>query len=365
MARTFGRRELFLTGTSTALAAVSLSGCDLLSTEPSGGKGTKDRAPAASRAKEAPMLAARVDAGELPPLAERLPSKPLVVRPLERVGTYGGTWTSALLGPGDTPWLDKTVHYDNLMRWKPDFSGVVPNIAASVDVVKDGREYVFHLRPGMRWSDGGPFTSADIVFAVRDILLNADVSPVPPGWLVADDTPVTVDAPDETTVRFTFRRPMGLFLQNLASLVGTPLTTCPRHYLEKFHQKYDENATPAAKDAGFSDWTELLAAKRSSTENPELPNLFAWVHRTALGDSNRMIAERNPYYWKTDPDGRQLPYIDKVVFDIVENDQVILLKATNGEFGLHARHINTLRNKPVLAKNRERGKYGFFELVPS
>ncbi|MGH3488689.1 MAG: ABC transporter substrate-binding protein, partial [Actinopolymorphaceae bacterium] len=113
------------------------------------------------------------------------------------------------------------------------------------------------------------------------------------------------------------------------------------------------------------DWTELFLARTSAAANPELPSLFAWVYTTTLGTGDRMVAERNPYYWKTDPDGRQLPYLDRVVFDVVQNDQVILLKASNGEFAMHARHINTLRNKPVLARNRKRGGYAFFDLVPS
>jgi ABC-type transport system substrate-binding protein len=367
MATTFSRRDLLRGGAGTALITTALvptmSACDLLSTTPEGRDADQPRSKSADR--EAPMLARRVKAGKLPALADRLPTKPLVVQPVEGAGVYGGTWTTALLGPADTPWLDKTVRYECLMRWKPDFSEAIPNIAESVDVDADGRQYTFHLRPGMRWSDGEQFTARDILFAVDDVLLNEEVSPVPPGWLVAGGKPAEVSAPDDATVRFSFAEANGLFLQNLASLLGAPLTSHPRHYCERFHRTYDEEVVAAAKAEGFPSWPELFLAKTSAAANPELPTVCAWVYTTTLGKGNRMVAERNPYYWKTDPDGRQLPYIDRVVFDIVQNEQVILLKASNGEFGMHARHINTLRNKPVLAGNRKRGGYRFVDLVPS
>ncbi|HEY8456817.1 MAG TPA: ABC transporter substrate-binding protein [Actinopolymorphaceae bacterium] len=311
------------------------------------------------------MLARQVKAGKLPPLAERLPENPLVVEPVEELGVYGGTWTTALLGPSDTPWLDKTVHYECLMRWKPDFSEPIPNIAESVDIEADGRQYTFHLRRGMRWSDGEPFTSADIAFAVSDVLLNKELSPVPPTWLLTRNEAPTIQAPDDETIVFRFAEPNGLFLHNLASLVGAPLTAHPRHYLEKFHASYSDGVDAQAKQEGFSSWAELYFARASATSNPELPGLFAWIYTTPLGEGSRMVAERNPYYWKTDPEGRQLPYIDRVVFRIIQDQQVILLSASNGEFGLHARHINTLRNKPVLARSRKKGRYDFFDLEPS
>lgn len=311
------------------------------------------------------MLSGLVKAGELPPLAERLPDRPLVVEPVERPGVYGGTWTTALLGPEDTPWLDKTVHYECLMRWRADFTEPIPNIAENVEVDEGGRVFTFRLRRGMRWSNGEPFTSADVVFAVKDVLLNDELYPVAPAWLLAGDEPPRVEAPDEQTVRFTFAHPNGLFLQNLASLTGAPLTSRPRHYLERFHQAYNPKAAKLAESEGLSGWTDLFFARASAPANPDLPGLYPWIYTTALGEGTRMVAERNPYYWKTDPAGRQLPYIDHVVFEIVGNEQVILLKASNGELGMHARHVNTLRNKPVLARSRESGKFDFFELVPA
>jgi len=363
MADTLTRRRALLAGVGAVVFPAIVTGCEALSTDPATRRSRKPSREA--DAKEARMLAELVKAGRLPPLDERLPENPLVVEPVERAGVYGGTWTTALLGPEDTPWLDKTVHYECLMRWRPDFSEPIPNIAESVEVDQDGRVYTFRLRRGMRWSDGAPFTAADIVFAVEDVLLNDELYPVAPSWLMAGDEPPRVEAPDEQSVRFTFAEPNGLFLANLASLIGAPLTSRPRHYLERFHQAYNPKATELAESEGMSSWTDLFFARANAAGNPDLPGLYPWIYTTALGEGTQMVAERNPYYWKTDPEGRQLPYIDRVVFHIVGNEQVILLKASNGELSMHARHINTLRNKPVLARGRDRGGFDFFELVPA
>jgi len=134
---------------------------------------------AAVQAGEAPMLASQVQAGVLPPLDERLPDNPLVVQPVERIGDYGGTWRSALLGGKDDPWIRRTLAYENLMRWTPDWSGVIPNIAESVEVNDDATQFTFRLRKGMKWSDGAPFTANDIRFWYEDLLLNPEFTPTP------------------------------------------------------------------------------------------------------------------------------------------------------------------------------------------
>src|SRR6185369_14601014 len=125
--------------------------------------------------KESPMLADQVAAGTLPAAAERLPANPAVVTPLSETGQYGGTLRVGFVGtsPG---WggLLYIAGWDQLTQWKPDFSGVVPNIAESWDVSDDATTYTFHLRKGMKWSDGEPFSADDIMFYINDIMLNPD-----------------------------------------------------------------------------------------------------------------------------------------------------------------------------------------------
>lgn len=213
-------RRQALTAGATLVAGVSAVACDGLSTDPATDEGAEGAREAKGR--EAPALADRVASGDLPPVEERLPASPLVVEPNDRIGVYGGRWRAAMLGPTDTSWLDRSVGYEMLLRWKPDTvaharDDVVPNVAESVDVNDDGREYVFHLREGMRWSDGEPFTASDVVFAANDVLLNEELYPIPPLALRGAEGASTVEELDSTTVVFRFAEPSGLFLEMMAS----------------------------------------------------------------------------------------------------------------------------------------------------
>src|SRR5699024_10298916 len=107
--------------------------------------------------------------GELPPVEERLPAEPLVVEPTEAIGQYGGTLRTALLGGANTGMIERICGYEHLLRWSPDWNEVIPNVALAYEANDDGSEYTFSLRPGMKWSDGAPFTADDILFWVNDI----------------------------------------------------------------------------------------------------------------------------------------------------------------------------------------------------
>lgn len=268
-----------------------------------------------------------------------------------------------MFGVTGTVVIGRTLAYETLMRWTPDYSKVIPNVARSVQVADHGRRYTFQLRSGMRWSDGEPFTSDDLVYAVNDVLLNSDLYPSPPSWLLSEDKPGRVSAPDKHTVEFRFAEPNGLFLLTLATLHTQALTRQPKHYLKQFHTKYANDIERTVEDAGFDDWTKLYQAKSDNLTNPDTPTLFGWLPTAPL-KGNKIGFERNPYYWKVDPDRRQLPYIDNFTFDIVDATEVIVLKATHGDIDLSTLYVNTLDNKPVLARNRKEGGYHFGKLRP-
>ena len=126
--------------------------------------------------KESPALAEQVKAGKLPPVEQRLPSEPLVVPVVERVGQYGGVWRRAFLGPADANNYVRVV-YDALVRHSPDGGKIEPKIAAGWESSKDFKQWTIKLRPGAKWSDGAPFTADDIVFWYQDVLLNKDLVP--------------------------------------------------------------------------------------------------------------------------------------------------------------------------------------------
>lgn len=361
MMRGTPRRDVLKLLGAASLTTASIAGCDILATDPTTEKAGPKNNSADVETTEAPMLADLVKSGDLPKLADRLPTSPLVVDPAERPGTYGGTWQSVILGTD--AWYGHRIVSDYLMRWTPDSSEVIPNVAESVAVADDGRRYTFHLRAGMRWSDGEPFTAADVVYAANDVLLNEELYPAPPDWFLQGGQAPQVEALDDQTVQISLQQPSGVLLQYLAAAEGAALTAHPQHYLKQFHSEYNQAASTQATDEGYESWVEFHQAKSDSTANPDLPTISAWQSRTILADTSRMILERNPYYWKVDPDGRQLPYIDELALDVVTDNEIILLKASQGDLDMQIRYIDTLQNKPVLAQNRERGAYRFFDVV--
>lgn len=317
----------------------------------------------AGSAHEAPELAAMVAAGELPPLEERLPVNPLVVEPVENVGRYGGVWRAGLRGGSDNAWIYRTVAYDQLVSWTRDWTGVRPNIAESWEVSEDAREYTFKLREGMKWSDGEPFTADDIMFWYEDVLMNEDLTPTVPTWMRSGDVPATVEKVDDYTVKFIFPEPNGVLLLRLASPSGPPVVNYPRHYMEQFHPKYNPDAEKNATDAGFEDWVAYFQDRAGGGccgwfNNADRPVLWAWKLENAYGENTTTVkAVRNPYYWKVDTEGNQLPYIDAVVFDVGNDVETLVLKAINGELDYQDRHIATLANKAVFFDNQEQGGY--------
>lgn len=376
------RRFLRLTGTGAAAGLLAACGSAPEVTSPPAAPAepaataapnapaptTAPAAPVAS-GKEAPMLAELVAQGQLPPLAERLPKNPLVVPVVERIGTYGGEWRSGLLGGSDEVWMVRTIRYDGLVRWKPDWSGVEPDIAESWEVSPDGTTYTFHLREGMKWSDGKPYTSKDLLFYVEDIYGNEELSPAGQiSFFKINGEPAEVTAPDDTTIVFKFAGPNGLFLQRLATPDLLGFVNTQAEYAKQFHPKYNPNADAEAKAAGFPTWVEQFQAKVTSgpggvvarISNVDLPTINGWVYKTAVGDGERVITERNPYYWKVDPEGNQLPYIDRKIFEVVQDRDALLLKVLNGEIEMMDRNFNTLANKPVIVENAEKGGYRIY-----
>jgi peptide/nickel transport system substrate-binding protein len=293
---------------------------------------------------EPPVLAEQVQAGKLPSIEERLPERPAVVAPLIETGKHGGTMRIGFVGtnPG---WggLWFFTGWENLAIWKPDFSGVEPNIAESWEVSEDAREYTFNLRKGMKWSDGEPFTADDIMFYIDDILLDEEISPAGPSadWLPSDQVDgFKATKVDDYTVTFSFPKPYGTFLYNLATWSGRHVAFFPKHYLQQFHKKYNPDVVEQAKtEEGVKDWIGLFNKRASGpTEDiqnfyntPERPVLFPWIVKEPLGTGTTITLVRNPYYWKVDDQGNQLPYIDEIVGTSFQDAESRTFAMLNGD----------------------------------
>jgi peptide/nickel transport system substrate-binding protein len=312
---------------------------------------------------QAPSLQALVDSGELPPVAERVGSEPLVITPVDGVRTYGGNLRQVYTGAGDESWLWTFYGYEPLLRWNSEGNGVVPNIVEGYEVNDDATEYVFDLREGMRWSDGEPFTAHDLVFWAEHVQFNQNIDPQIRLSSITPEDGMTVEAVDDYTFKMTFERPKSLLPMNLAQSGGIWLGTYPRHYLEQFHADFNENAQDEATAAGFTSWEERFVAMHNLYTNLDKPSLNPWLFTRSADDTQLITLERNPYYWKIDDEGNQLPYIDQSTIEVVKDYEVMLLKALNGEVDYIGRYINTPANRAVLFENAETAGLSFFEIV--
>lgn len=307
---------------------------------------------------ESPMLTELVNASSLPPLAERLPENPLVIQPIE-IGRYGGTIRvgdiSTDLNGYDINWV--TGGPNHFLRYTPDLTGTEPNIASSVEVSEDDTTYTINLRPGMKWSDGTPLTSADMMFTYEDIILNTELTPAPYTGFRPGNELMVVTAPDEFTIVITFAVPNPIFLlSNIPHQYGWPNARAlhPRHYLEQFHPTYNPNAQADAEAAEFSTWVERFQDLDNEAINPDIPTLKAMIAEESTTSYVRYV--RNPYFWAVDAEGNQLPYIDYAEMERVQDVQTYHAKIVTGDFDYAVGNASVL-NFAVYQSSEETGDY--------
>jgi peptide/nickel transport system substrate-binding protein len=302
----------------------------------------------------APYFAKDEQDGKLPPIAERLPEHPAVADMAEQ-GQQGGEIKTLLNAARDTRQISyysyaRLVCYDRNYKLQPD-------ILESYED-KDDKVFTLHLRKGMKWSDGKPFTTEDFRYWWEDVANNKDLSPAgPPKDLIVNGKPPTVEFLDETTVRYSWDEPNADFLPKLAG--AAPLYIFrPAHYLKKFHQKYAEadELAKMVKDAEQPSWAALHNRRDNMgrNDNPKLPTLDPWMLRTKP-PAQRFVFTRNPYYYRVDQAGHQLPYLDQLIVDIADS-KLIPTKTGAGETDLQARYLR-FDNYTFLKVGEKRGTY--------
>ena len=379
MSEKITRRDFIKISAMTAVAAVAASCAKPTEAPPvaqpttaptkAAAAATNTPAPPASKYKEAPGLAAMVKAGTLPPVEERLPEEPKVVQVNDSIGQYGGTWRMATIGDSDGALLTRTMAYEFLLRWDAMYSEYEANVAKSWEVNAEGTEFTFHMRKGSRWSDGAPMTAEDAEFSFVDILANKELNPKLHSSLIMGGEEAKFAKLDDYSFKYSFAVPYGSFIRDCAG-VGTGERTCPwpKHYLKDFHVSYAEKAEldKKIKDAGYETWMELWSSVTRGPIGriPGVPVKWAWVPTGEnLGNQPEWICERNPYYWKVDAEGNQLPYIDKLLYKVHEDKETILLAALAGEIDCQKRHIDRTDAVPLLKEASEKQNFHFFNLV--
>src|ERR687891_1449879 len=288
------------------------------------------------------------------PVSAGPPDEPSVVEMdgYKSPGKPGGE-LNMLVGRTKDTRLMAVYGYARLVAYNEAFE-LVPDILNDVDV-EDGRVFTMHLRPGHRWSDGEPFTSEDFRYWWEDVANNEQLSPTgPPAELYIDGEPPKVEFPDERTVRYSWSGPNPFFLPALAGATPT-FIYMPAHYLKQFHEKYADPDKLAAlvENAQARDWAPLNGRKDEMYDltNPDLPTLQPW-RPTVAPPATRFVFERNEYFHRVDPNGQQLPYIDRVVFDVVD-DKLIPVKTGAGETDLQSRGL-FFKHYTFLKESEER-----------
>jgi peptide/nickel transport system substrate-binding protein len=304
--------------------------------------------------QETPFFKADVASGKLPGVQARVPEEPAVAE-LESIGAPGGE-LRMLMGSAKDTRMMVVYGYARLVGYTPALS-FAPDILKSIEI-EDNRVFTLHLRKGHKWSDGEPFTSEDFRYWFEDVAQNRHLSPsgLPVSMLSQGEGP-RFAVLDETTVRFSWAHPNPLFLPDLAG--PSPLYIYrPSHYFKKFHQKYADKATleSLVKQANQRNWAALHNKLDTMyrDDNPDLPSLEPWILKTRP-PADRFIFERNPYYYRIDESGQQLPYIDRVILSIADS-KIIPAKTGAGESDLQGRYLR-FDNYTFLKASEQRNDF--------
>lgn len=290
---------------------------------------------------EVPMFSADVRAGKMPPMAERLPEKPFVVdfaAERKEPGKYGGE-IRMLMGKSKDIRMMTVYSYARLVGFNLDFD-IEPDILESFET-DDNRSFTLRIRRGHRWSDGQPFSAEDFRYWWEDVANHRKLSGGgPPQVMLVENQPPVFEIIDALTIRYTWHKPNPVFPLALAG--ASPLYIyLPSHFMKQFHERYaDPKALEAmVEEQNVRDWAALHTRKgrQYRPENPDQPVLDPW-RNTTEGPSKRYVFERNPYYHRTDPQGRQLPYLDRVILDMGSTD-IIPAKTGAGDSDLQGRYL--------------------------
>lgn len=316
---------------------------------------------------ESPVLTRLVNEGQLPPVAERVSQEPVVVEGVDGIGSYGGTWyrlSTQISIPGE---VVSRLSYVSLVRWSPQGYPIVPHLAKGFDVSSDNREFIFHLRKGVCWSDGHPFSADDIMFWWHHIANEKTLMTDVPSLMKAQGQPGDIEKIDDYTIRISFPVANGIFLARLASdgTSGGGIGNCnmlgyPAHYLRKFHPVVgDEQLIQRMVTKGRFQSKETFFRNLIGDVQryPDYPRLWPWVYRTYKSSPPYSFV-RNPYYWMVDTQGNQLPYIDRIVFDH-KTEQMIPIAAAGGDVTMQHRFI-PFEEYTYLMSERTNGDYDVY-----
>lgn len=323
---------------------------------------------------ESPMLSEKVANGELPPVAERLPDNPKVFDIITdeyldyQIGTYGGTMRCATTSIGSSDTVNRMLTEPLLTYQNMDGNTVTGNILEGYEVSEDEMTFTFYMRKGLRWSDGEYVTTEDVAFTFNDMYCNTEFSATVPAWLCARgnaaNTPAQLVIVDDYTFQLVFDQPYAGLIMRLAiknwcmyyDLIN------PAHFLKQFHPAYAsaEEIQALMDEGNFDSWVAMFnyhyvgQFEEGHEEAIGYPVLNAWMASEYTESYWKL--ERNPYYFLTDKAGNQLPYIDYITCEYVNDPQVFQMKMVAGEVDYEG-FKGSLNNMALYMENAEQAGF--------
>ena len=280
----------------------------------------------------------------LPPVKDRLPKDPIVVYPLKTTGKYGGT---AHIVNND---LWQFFQWEAALTISADMSSFFPNLAEWYELAEDGLSLTIKLREGIRWSDGEPLKSDDFIFTYMHLWHNKEYQSET-YRLVRGTRAVKID---ELTFRYEFPAPRPLFV-NFVAQYGDFMID-PSHYMKQFHPDFTtkEELDARVKEYDMFNWTQLVndIRREGSEQSVHVPTLRAYKLVDASPSRRKYV--RNPYYYKVDPEGRQLPYIDEFGSEVVQEHEIMAAMASAGQLDFAAFQMRT-QDIPLLKLGERNG----------
>ncbi len=279
---------------------------------------------------QSPMLDEAVTKGDIPPVEERLPKDPPVIEPYE-IGQYGGT--AIVFTRNEFGEADMLSPPARMLIMDPELKKIFPHFAKGWEFKDEGKTLILHFREGMKWSDGAPYGPDDWLLWYNQVLLNKEMmSYTPRRWKLGGEL-VKLEKIDDYTLAFHSVVPNPYLINMLAQGLDVKWNSPPAHYLKQFHPDFvdKEELIKEAKRHGRERWTDYFGWRAFSLDDDEAGTPVMRPFVTVLDTPTLIVLERNPYYPFIDPEGNQLPYIDRIQVHKVQDEEMMTAKAATGQ----------------------------------
>lgn len=228
--------------------------------------------------------------------------------------------------------------FEGLTRTHPVTLEVLGNLALNWETSDDGKEWIFHLRRDVKWNDGERFTAKDIVFTFNDLIYNPDIPTSSRDIFTVEGEKIIVERVDDYTVKFTL-----------------PFTFAP------FLRALSHEILPVHKYASLVAEGKFTFSMGLDTKLADIVGTGPFRLAKYL-PGERVILERNPFYWKKDSCRNQVPYLDKILFVILANPDTAMLRFLEGEIDHYSIRPQDLG---ILGPDQSKGNFTIYNSGPS